>query len=175
MATMFLAACVVSMQQCSCTMTASRDWFPRIILSTMMPRGWSRNITTLSRKIVHVQKGRQTHHPQGRAGNPCGDFYRYHHHVSALSRSGCVDDLQDKDRNMKPKRFHWCVIGWVDSEPSVALCLNASQLQFYFPQGGRSASVETLDSSSQVLAVLDQPHFPALPEKYRAIRLKEPA
>ncbi len=78
---------------------------------------------------------------------------------------------------MRPKLLHWCVIGWIDDDPDVALCLNVRQLSFYFPSGnskfGYPNGVEEIDSSSQVLAVLDKPHVPVIPSKLIGKRLKD--
>lgn len=76
---------------------------------------------------------------------------------------------------MRPKKLHWCVIGWTDNDPEVALCLNVRQLTFYFPNGGgrRDGGIEDIDSTSQVLKVLDKPAVPQIPEKLRHARVKE--
>jgi hypothetical protein len=73
---------------------------------------------------------------------------------------------------MRPKLLHWCVIGWIDAPPQIALCTHVRRLEFLFPKnspfkpyGGRSCTgVEELDSQLQVLQVLGAIRLPRLSE-----------
>jgi hypothetical protein len=77
---------------------------------------------------------------------------------------------------MKPKLLHWCIIGWIDSPPQLALCTNVRKLEFLFPISARFSSrpgVESIDGPEQVLKVLPKAlRVPVVPSKLKDVRVE---
>jgi hypothetical protein len=86
---------------------------------------------------------------------------------------------------MRPKRNHWCVIGFVDGTPLVALCAKANSNSEAdhkkYPKLEREAEFWTFGDRlrtetfghHQVIAVLGKLEIPEVPVQHRKTLLKK--